>query len=59
MEEKIQEEFVKKSWETDEDVERNEYKENALKMIRKALEKNDLKEIKEIINDLENEIGEF
>lgn len=57
MQEKINEEFVKKSWDIDEEAEKNEYKKTALNLIAKAICREDLKEIKEIIEDLENEIG--
>ncbi len=57
MQEKINEEFVKKSWDIDYEAEKEEYKKTALELIAKAICRKDLKEIKEIIEDLENEIG--
>lgn len=63
MDEKINEEFVKKSWENDFTEQRKqeikEYKKTALEMIAKAVCRNDLRDIKEIIEDLENEVGEL
>ena len=41
------------------ELEKKQYKETALKLIAKAICHEDLKEIKEIIEDLENEIGEI
>lgn len=57
MEEKIREEFVNKDWNIDEEAEKNEYKKTALKLISKAVCREDLKEIKKIIQELEDEIG--
>lgn len=57
MQEKIKEEFEKKSWDIDYEAEKEEYKKTALELIAKAICRKDLKEIKEIIEDLENEIG--
>ena len=57
IEEKIHEEFIKKDWNIDEEAENNEYKQTALKLIAKAICREDLKEIKEIIQELEDEIG--
>ena len=63
MDEKIIDEFVKKDWDTDYDkqraLEKEEYKKTAIKLIANAIVKEDLREIKEIIGDLENEIGEI
>ena len=57
MEEKIREEF-NKSWDIDWDkqreLEREEYKKHALELIAKAVCREDLREIKEIIEELEN-----
>lgn len=61
MEEKIREEF-NKSWEQDEDYKKQEvkeYKKHALELIAKAVCRSDLREIKEIIKELEDEIGEI
>ena len=63
MVEKIYEEFVKKSWDNDITEQRKEeikeYKKTALELIAKAVCREDLREIKEIIEELENEIGEI
>lgn len=63
MEEKIIEEFVKKDWNNDITEQRKqeikEYKKTAIELIAKAVARNDLRDIKEIIEDLENEIGEI
>lgn len=49
------------NWDIDKQIEleKKQYKETALKLIAKAICREDLKEIKEIIEDLENEIGEI
>ena len=61
MQEKINEEFVKKSWDIDYEAEKEEYLKEIMnlkqELIAKAICRKDLKEIKEIIEDLENEIG--
>lgn len=63
MEEKIIDEFVKKDWNNDITEQRKqeikEYKKTAIELIAKAVARNDLRDIKEIIEDLENEIGEI
>lgn len=63
MQEKINEEFVKKSWDIDYEeqkrLEAEEYKKHAIELIAKAVCINDLKEIKEIIEELEDEIGQI
>lgn len=63
MEEKIYEEFVKKDWDIDWDKqreeEREEYINGAIKAVRKAIDNGNLKEVKEIIEELEDEIGEI
>lgn len=63
MDEKIYEEFVKKDWDIDWDKQREdekeEYKKTALNLIAKAICREDLHEIKEIIQELEDEIGEI
>lgn len=62
LEEKIEDEFANKSWETDEEHKKQveeEYKKHAIKLIAKAVCKNDLREIKEIIEELEDEIGQI
>lgn len=63
MQEKINDEFVKKSWDIDYEkqkrLEAEEYKKHAIELIAKAICKEDLREIKEIIEELENEIGEI
>ena len=60
MEEKIREEF-NKSWDIDYEKQKQEeaaeYKKHALELIAKAICRNDLREIKEIIQELEDEIG--
>lgn len=60
MEEKIREEF-NKSWDIDYEKQKQEeaaeYKKHALELIAKAVCRNDLREIKEIIQELEDEIG--
>lgn len=63
MEEKIIDEFVKKDWNNDITEQRKqeikEYKKTAIELIAKAVARNDLRNIKEIIEELENEIGEI
>lgn len=63
MQEKINDEFVKKSWDIDYEeqkrLEAEEYKKHAIELIAKAICREDLREIKEIIEELENEIGEI
>lgn len=63
MEEKIIDEFVKKDWNNDITEQRKqeikEYKKTAIELIAKAVARNDLRDIKEIIEELENEIGEI
>ena len=60
MEEKIREEFDK-SWDIDYEKQKQEeaveYKKHALELIAKAVCRNDLQEIKEIIQELEDEVG--
>ena len=60
MQEKINEEF-NKLWDIDYEEEKRliaeEYKKHAIELIAKAVCKKDLKEIKEIIKELEDEIG--
>lgn len=58
--EKIQDNFVNTEWNADiqREMEKQEYRETALKLIKKALIHEDLHEIKEIIQELEDEIGE-
>ena len=60
MEEKRREEF-NKSWDIDYEKQKQEeaaeYKKHALELIAKAVCRNDLREIKEIIQELEDEIG--
>ena len=55
MQEKINEEFVKKSWDIDYEeqkrLEAEEYKKHAIELIAKAVCRNDLREIKEFIKD--------
>ena len=60
LKEKIQDNFVNTEWDIDiqREMEKQEYRETALKLIKKALIYEDLHEIKEIIQELENEIGE-
>lgn len=58
MDEKIYEEFVKKDWDNGREAEKEEYRQTALKLIAKAICREDLHEIKEIIQELEDEIGE-
>lgn len=63
MEEKIIDEFVKKDWNNTITEQRKQeirqYKKTAIELIAKAICREDLKEIKEIIEELENEIGEI
>lgn len=58
--EKIQDNFVNTEWDIDiqREMEKQEYRESALRLIKKALINEDLHEIKEIIQELEYEIGE-
>lgn len=60
LEEKIRQE-AKEEWDADKqkELEIKQYKETALNLIAKAVCKEDLKEIKEIIEELEDEIGEI
>lgn len=60
LEEKIREE-AKEDWDIDKQkaLEIKQYKETALKLIAKAVTQEDLKEIKEIIQELEDEIGKI
>lgn len=63
MEEKINEEFVKKDWSIDYDKEQEEYYLTCLKLINKVLSdtilenKTKIEKIKELIEELENEIN--
>lgn len=59
MDEKIRDEFVNKDWELNQEAEKEAYKETALNLIAKAICRRDIKEIKEIIQELEDEIGEI
>lgn len=56
MDEKIREEF-NKSWDIDNELEKNEYRKTALRLIKEATEENDLDGIKDILESLEHEIG--
>lgn len=58
IEEKIQDEFGK-YWDIDYEAEKEQYKKTAIELIAKAITRNDLKEIKEIIQELEDEIGQI
>ena len=59
--EKIQDNFVNTEWNADiqREMEKQEYRETALKLIKQALIHEDLHEIKEVIQELEDEIGEI
>ncbi len=59
MDEKIRDEFVNKDWELNQEAEKEAYIETALNLIAKAICRRDIKEIKEIIQELEDEIGEI
>ena len=62
LEEKIYDDAKRgENWDIDKQIEleKKQYKETALKLIAKAVTEEDLKEIKEIIQELEDEIGEI
>ena len=56
MQEKINEDI---DYEEQKRLEAEEYKKHAIELIAKAVCRNDLREIKEIIEELENEIGQI